>query len=309
MIRKITAVPSGISNLALDAEPNFAEAYILKALLQYHDGDTEAAQASLKRASELNPHLGDDMRKHLEEQAHTIEQGLTSQDFSHFHLEFHGATERDKAWDSVKYLDEVYNDLGSRFGVFPSSSIPVIIFNTQEFWEAWNAPSWLGGFFDRTDGKIRVRIDSPPGGDDEMKRRLRHEFTHAYIYQLYPHELPMWFQEGTAQFYAYANPSDAFWKDTRLEELRKITRGAPWMSMDDVQTAIAKKNVSPGLLYLAYLESESLALYIGKERGESWVPALVTELPKGKSFDDAFKDSRGIRRLPTRWRSCSIPGR
>ena len=77
---------------------------------------------------DLNPRLPEKMRRRLEEQAHDIEAHLTEQDFSHFHLQFHGSEERDRAWQAVKYLDEAYNDLGSRFGKFPEEHIPVIIF-------------------------------------------------------------------------------------------------------------------------------------------------------------------------------------
>jgi len=280
--------------LALEREPNFAEAYMLKGLLQYREGLIDEANASFKRALDLNPRLPETMRERLEKQAHEVEGGLTEQDFSHFHLQFHGAEQRDKAWQSVKYLDEAYNYLGSHFGVFPPEKVPVIIFTSEEFWEAWNAPLWLGGFFDKRDGKVRVRIDDPPGGEEEMRRRLRHEFTHAFIYQLYPKDLPLWFQEGVAQYYAYANPSDSFWKDNRLEELRKTTKGAPWEDMDKIQSVISKKDVSPGLIYLAYLESEALALYVAKERGDSWVPNVLERLKRGVSFDNAFQQVVGV---------------
>src|SRR5204863_9359801 len=159
---------------------------------------------------------------------------MTSQDFSHFHLEFNGAEQRDQAWEAVKSLDGVYNELGSRFGVFPEKHFTVIIFTSDEFWEAWNAPMWLGGFFDSRDGQVRVRIEPPPGGDEEFRRRMRHEFTHAFINRLYSKELPVWFQEGVAQFYAYSSPSNGFWKDNRLEELRKSMKVAPWMDLNRV---------------------------------------------------------------------------
>ena len=280
--------------LALQTEPNFSEAYLLKGMLEYHDGQVDNANASWKRALELNPRLPGDMRTQLEKKAHAIESGLTEQDFSHFHLQFHGAEERDQAWQAVKSLDEAYNDLGSRFGVFPDTHFPVVIFTSDEFWEAWNAPIWLGGFFDSRDGRIRVRIDSTPGGDEEFRRRLRHEFTHAFIHQLYPNDLPVWFQEGVAQFYAFANPTNGFWKDARLEELQKMMKKAPWMDLDRVEHVIKKKDVHPGLIYLGYLESEALILYIAKERGDSWVPNVVDRLRKGASFEQAFQDVVGV---------------
>src|SRR5258708_445859 len=62
--------------MALQAEPNFSEAYLLKGMLEYHDGLVDNANVSWKRALELNPHLPGDMRKQLEKRAHAIEANL-----------------------------------------------------------------------------------------------------------------------------------------------------------------------------------------------------------------------------------------
>ena len=280
--------------MALQMEPNFAEAYLLKGLLEYRDGLVDKANASWQRALQLNPRLPSDMRQQLEKKAHAIESNLTFEDFSHFHLQFNGAEQRDQAWQAVKFLDEAYNDLGSRFGVFPAERTPVIIFTTEEFWEAWSAPYWLGGFFDNRDGRVRVRMDPPPGGDEEFRRRLRHEFTHAFIHQLYPNELPVWFQEGIAQFYAYENPTNSFWKDSRLDELQKSMKHAPWMDMAQIERVLRKKDVHPGMIYLGYLESEALILSIAKDRGDSWIPSVVERLRKGDSFESAFQAVVGV---------------
>lgn len=275
--------------LALEAEPNFSEAQILKGLLLYQDGKLEEAEAAMKRAVDLNPQLPKEMSERLEAQAHEVEAGLTVEEFAHFRLQFRGAEHRSSAWEAVHSLDSVYNYLGSRFGHFPPEKIPVIIFTTEEFWEAWKAPFWLGGFFDKRDGKVRVRFDDPPGGEAEMERRLRHEFTHAFVYQFVQKDLPLRFQEGIAQYYAYARADDSFWKDKRLEELRKTMKGAPWITMNQIQEAIEKKNGSPAIMYLAYLESESLVLYIAKDHGESWIPNLLQKVKEVSSFDQAFQ--------------------
>jgi hypothetical protein len=279
--------------MALQLEPNFAEAYLLRGLLEYHDGEVEKAEASLKRALELNPRLPDDMRKNLEKRAHAIESNLTQQDFSHFRLQFHGAEQRDNAWQAVKHLDEAYNDLSNRFGIQPTSLFTVIIFTTPEFWEAWNAPFWLGGFFDNRDGRIRVRMDPLAGGDDEFRRRLRHEFMHAYMRAMYPKDLPVWFQEGAAQYIAYAS-GNGFWKDSRLEELRRMMKHAPWMDYARMERTIKKKDTSAGEIYLAYLEAEAAVLHMTKSRGDAWLPALIEQLRGGKSFDEAFQAVSGM---------------
>jgi tetratricopeptide (TPR) repeat protein len=279
---------------ALQVEPNFAEAYVLKGLLQYRDGQYEKAEASLKQALNLNPRLPDKMREQLEKRAHSIESHLTEQKFAHFQLQFHGAEQRQDAWQAVKHLEDAYTDLGSRFNYFPQKRFPVIIFTSQEFYSAWNAPFWLGGFYDRRDGTVRVRIETPPGGQDEARRRLRHEFTHAFIFDLCHSEVPAWFGEGVAQFYAFASPTNGFWKDVRLEELRKLMKGAPWMSLAEVESAIEKKNVSPEYIYLAYLESESLVIYIAKQRGDSWIPSVLQRVRNGEPFKQALEAVIGV---------------
>jgi hypothetical protein len=279
--------------MALEKEPNFAEAYLLKGLLEYRDGALEKAETSWKRALDLNPRLPADMRKKLEGRAHAIEGKLTQQDFSHFRLQFNGAERREYAWEAVKVLDEAYNDLGSRFGTFPTKKFPVIIFTSGEFWEAWHAPMWLGGFFDNRDGRIRVRIDPPPGGAEEFRRRMRHEFTHAFINELYAKPMPTWFQEGAAQFYAYSE-GGGLWKENRLEELKRTMKNAPWMDIGKIEEVIRKKNVSPGMIYLAYLQSEALILYIAHERGDSWIPSVIQRLQNGATFESAFKDVVGV---------------
>jgi hypothetical protein len=274
----------------LEKEPSCAKALFIRGwIYEYHDGKIEHGRAMQEKALDLDPKLSD----FWEERAHAIESGLSSQAFSHFDLEFYGAEDRDKAWDAVKYLNEMFGDLGSFFGVSPPKRIPVIVFTTQEFLDAWRAP-FIGGFFDKRDGKIRLRVDEVPGGDAEFRHRARHELTHAFINQLYPHDLPSWASEGIAEFCARQG-SAGYWKENRLEEIRQLCKNKEWLTMAKIQEAIAKKRESPFVIERAYLESEALVLWVAKERGESWVPRVVNYLrDHGGSFDDAFLAVVGI---------------
>jgi hypothetical protein len=183
----------------------------------------------------------------------------------------------------------MYNQLGSLFGAFPPRSIPIIIFTTQEFMDAWRAP-FIGGFFDKRDGKVRIRVDEIPGGDEEFRHRARHEFTHAFLYQLYPQELPSWVSEGVAEFYARSVPSGGFWKEERLAQINKLCRGQPWLTLAQIQEAISQKRESPYVIQQAYLESEALVIYVAKERGESWIPNVLNYLlAHGGTFEGAFE--------------------
>jgi tetratricopeptide (TPR) repeat protein len=274
----------------LEKEPNCSDALFIRGwITQYHDGKVEEGRAMQEKALELDPKLGD----FWEERAHAIESHLTSQSFSHFDLEFYGAEDRDKAWDAVKYLNEMYADLGSFFGASPPARIPVIVFTAEEFLDAWRAP-FIGGFFDKRDGKIRLRVDDMPKADEEFRHRARHELTHAFVYQLYPHDLPSWASEGFAEFCARQGTGE-FWKENRLEEIRKLCRNSDWLTLRQIQEAISKKRVSVLVIQQAYLESEALVLWVAKERGESWVPHSITYLhDHGGTFDDAFVAVVGI---------------
>ncbi len=274
---------------ALEREPECAEALWIKSFLAEHDGKTEERDALREKALKLNPKLSD----FWEERGHGIEALLSQQEFSHFELRFYGAEDRDHAWQAVKHLNEAYDEMSSRFGMEPPKKIPVIVFTTYEFLDAWRSP-FIGGFFDKRDGKVRVRVDEIRGGEEEFRRVARHEFTHAFMHQFYAKDLPLWFMEGTAQFYAYLNPNDGFWKDKRLDEIRKTRKGQPFLTFGEIEEAIGKKRVAPLKIYLAYLESEALILQIAKDRGDSWIPHVFASLRQGASFADAFQEVIGI---------------
>ena len=66
------------------------------------------------------------------------------------------------------------------------------------------------------------------------------------------------------------------------------------MEMPRLEEVISKKQANPGLVYLAYLQAEALALYLGRERGDSWIPSLITRLRNGQTFEEAFQTTIGI---------------
>jgi hypothetical protein len=274
----------------LEQEPHCADALYLQGFLDLRDNKIEEGKALQEQAVRLDPHLKD----FWEDRAHSIESdALSSQEFSHFVVKFNGGRDRDKAWQAVNHLDEIYGDLGSQFGSYPPRKIEVIIYTTYEFLNAWRAP-FIAGFFDKRDGKVRVRLDEVRGGEEEFRRRVRHEFTHAFVRQLYPTDLPVWFQEGVAQFYAYDNANDGLWKENRLEEIRREIKKSYWLNMSQIENAIAKKNVAPVEIYIAYLESEALVLSVAKDRGESWVPSMLRQLQQGATFEAAFQEVVGV---------------
>ena len=276
--------------LALTAEPNFAEAYWLKALLANRAGDLDAAQQDLKRAQALATRMPPDVRDRLKKETQTIVSGMTQERIGHFSVRFHGVS---ASTAPVAYVSEAYARLAAELTPASTAPIQVTFFRPSEFWEAWNGPVWLGGFFDQRDGRIRLRTDWPGGSEDEMKRRARHTLTHAFLRNPEIKDLPVWFEEGVAQFYSYADPADAAWKDRRLAALRARLQGAPWMTISEMEKNFRRNAENLARVELAYLEAESIVLNFAKDRGDAAVAALVQRLRGGASFDDAFQQVAG----------------
>jgi len=284
----------GCARLSLERllarQPGCAHALYLQSFLLERDGREEDAQKQREKAVELDPTL----KTFWEDRGHYIEtEILTEQEFSHFVLKFNGGGNRNNAWKAVQHLNEAYDFLSSRFGEKLPKKVEVIVFTGQEFMEAWRAP-FIGGFFDRRDGKVRVRVDEFPGGEDLFRHICRHEFTHAFLYQLYPKELPLWFVEGSAEFYGHFDTSTSFWRDEEMERIRKLVRGHPVpASLEEISDTIQKKTRGAMAIYLAYQYGYAITMYVAKERGDSWIPSLLRYLRAGQSFDQAFQSVVG----------------
>lgn len=273
----------------LAREPTCARALHLQSFLLMHDGQEEEAERLRRRAEALDPSL----EKFWEERGHAIEnQSLTTQEFSHFILKFNGGGNRDNAWKAVGHLNAAYDFLVSRFGETPAQKVEVIVFTGEEFMDAWRAP-FVGGFFDRRDGKVRVRVDDFPGGEEYFRTLCRHEFTHAFMHQYSSlKDMPLWFVEGSAEFYAYYDIANGLWKEELMEKIRRTVRGYPAPALAEINDTIEKKR-SMRSVYLAYLYGQAFVVYLARQRGDSWIPNLMKRRREGMSFEDAFKDVMG----------------
>lgn len=274
----------------LGRQPNCAQALHLQSFVLERDGRQEDAERLRQRALELDPSL----EKFWKERGQYIEDThLTSQQFSHFNLRFRGGEGRDRAWRAVSYLNEAYNELGSQFGLFPEKKIDVMVFTGEEFMSAWQMP-YVGGFYDIVDGKVRVRVDENwPGGEKEYRRTCRHEFTHAFTFPYLPKNVPKWFTEGIAEYYAYRDTGDSLWKEKFLKQWRARLQGITAPTLKEMHEAIEKKKDGRAVM-LGYYYSAMFCVHVARERGDSWIPRMVEWMRAGKTFDQAWMEVIGV---------------
>lgn len=281
----------------IEQEPECAEALWVQSFLSEREANYPERDALRRRALKLNPKLSQWWtQRGLEDDAQLIRQ-----DFEHFQVRFYGAEDRTKAWDAVKILNDMYNSMGSQFGVFPQEKIIVLVFNNERYLDVWRT-RFHGGFFDQRDGIIRLRIDESPGGDVSFEHLARHEFVHAFLHAIGFKTAPLWFQEGVAEFYADKDPSDGFWVENRLGKIRNSTHFKPlkieheektWEPpLRDIEMDL-KEHIGSLGLYKGVLTGEAMVLSVAKDRGESWIQRMIGQMQAGARFEACFQDVVG----------------
>ena len=129
------------------------------------------------------------------------EQGMTEQQLAHFHVRYDGAAHEGVGREILRVLERHYATLTGTLDHQPASTIPVILFSREAYYDASGAPAWSGGVYDGLDGRIRI----PIGGLTEsltpdMEGTLIHELTHAFVADRTRGVAPREIHEGLAQY-------------------------------------------------------------------------------------------------------------
>jgi tetratricopeptide (TPR) repeat protein len=186
---------------ALGLSPRSFEA--LQALgyaLMRQDRDREAEEA-LRAALDVRRDPGtqamlDRVRKGLAD-----EQGMSERQLAHFHVRYDGDAHEDVGREILTALERHYATLAVTLGHQPQTTIPVILFSRQAYYDASGAPAWSGGVYDLIDGRIRVPIGGLSRGlTPDMDQTLIHELTHAFVADLSRGQAPRDIHEGLAQY-------------------------------------------------------------------------------------------------------------
>jgi tetratricopeptide (TPR) repeat protein len=186
---------------ALGLDPRSFDA--LQALgyaLMRQDRNREAEEA-LRSALDVRPDgtaqaLLDRVRKGLSD-----EQGMSERQLAHFHVRYDGDAHEHVGREILSALERHYATLAVTLAHQPRTTIPVILFSRQGYYDAAGAPTWSGGAYDMTDGRIRM----PIGGlssrlTPDVDQTLLHELTHAFVADLSRGQAPRDVHEGLAQY-------------------------------------------------------------------------------------------------------------
>ena len=245
---------------------------------QYAADRTSDAVRTWKRSLTLRPDAAVQQLLAKAERDASAEADYSERESSHFTLRYEGKQSSEALRRQLlATLESEYDDLVRQLGAAPHSSIPVILYTGQAFFDVTQAPSWSGAV---NDGKLRIPIEGVTSVTPELARVLKHELAHSFINQMSGGRCPQWLHEGIAQ----ALEPKALPHGRRLAELFKAQREIPFNALEG-----SFMQFSPMEAVLAYDESLAAVQYIDDTYGISELQRILRRLSEGSSTEAALR--------------------
>jgi tetratricopeptide (TPR) repeat protein len=262
---------------ALKLQPNLTQASIVLGELQHRGGRIDEAIATYEAALKLAPKEGS---RQLDDRlaAWRKEQQLVGR-FSrspgtHFTVLFEGPADEIIARRVVDYLESAYLHVGDALRAYPTQTITVVLYTTQQFQDITRMPAWTGASYD---GRIHVPVRGALQQTEQLDRVLTHEFVHAVVAMIGGPTVPVWMNEGLA---TTLEPGGVEQSDGILAA---VSVRPP---LQQLQGSFAHLNAAQARLAYAY--STYAVRRIIQLRGANAVVGLLRDLARGVDFNTAF---------------------
>lgn len=178
--------------------------------------------------------------------------------------------------------EEAYLQVGLILGVYPASSITVILYTDRQFQDVTRSPAWAGAIFD---GKIRIPAKGLAQRSEVVERIIRHEYTHAVVHDHTGGRAPVWLQEGLAQ------KVEGFAYDPSFVAEKLIQGGGPFplKSLEGNFISLTRDRAD-----LAYMESRLAIQYLEEVHGPFALRELLDWMGKGHDVAGAIREVTGL---------------
>ena len=267
---------------ALELDPKLKDASLLLGEMQYRSGRIAAAVLTYESAL---THAPDDALLKQKASQWAAEARAESRFAEtrgvHFRVLFEGPVDQALARRAVEILEASYQRVGDALRFYPSQSIDVVLYTTQQFRDITRGPAWASGVYD---GRIRVPVRGAQNQMEELERVLTHEYVHALIAGVVRRGVPAWVNEGLAVVFETNGLAAA-------ERIVASARSRPRLG----QLHDSFGGLPDEMARLAYAESAVAARAMLDARGPSAVVMLLRDLGSGAAFDTAFHQRIGVR--------------
>ncbi len=270
---------------AIVTRPGDLDAHDLLGQAYYRDNDLSSARAQWDYVLEMDParpSLRERYDKAFREEA--VESDFNKWKSRHFRVSYPDDIPDRLRGRVVSILDKAYVDVGRALGgVFPPPPIQTILYTAAQFSEATQLGGHVGAVYD---GKIRAPMTDPSGNwlpDEELRRRLAHEYVHVVVRNITGDKVPWWVNEGIAE--TLSHPLDQQDRE-RLLELFANGRDFRLSSLSSPQLA---GKLSPDRLKEAYLQAHATMELLITRHGKGKVNLLLTRFSSGDTEDQALR--------------------
>ncbi|MBU1864133.1 MAG: tetratricopeptide repeat protein [Candidatus Omnitrophica bacterium] len=271
--------------------------YIYEVLgeIAYFRQDLEKAKVFWQKAlqgkgikEEHIPEIENKIKKLETEMGH--EKDLASYEAAQFIIRYDKKGVAQSGYQLREILRRAYRVIGRDLNYFSKTKTPVIIYNHDIFMEQTantgegdaEGVGGHGSIRAMYDGKIRLPAIDTKTNLKTFESLVRHEYTHALIYEIAGDKCPLWLNEGLAQY----EENKIVKIDTSI--VTDAVRNNEQILFDSIfssPTMPAGTNTS-----LFYKQSFTMVQYLLKRYQMYKIKKFLEDLKKGKNFKQAFYD-------------------
>ncbi len=214
-----------------------------------------------------------------------VEYNFGAHESRHFRVSFAPGTRIDDVTRVLRTLESAYRQIGMKLGAaYPPAPINVVVYTAEDFARATLLGEHVGAVYD---GKIRAPIVDTQGNaipDDELTRRLFHEYTHAVIRYWVNDRVPWWLNEGLAETLS----SEVVQSDR--DALGEAYNQNALFSLADLERAQLTE-LSADELRLAYAQAHVTVDYLWQRYGPRGMVDILTLLAEGSPYEEALSQA------------------
>jgi tetratricopeptide (TPR) repeat protein len=261
--------------------------YVLLGKIAYNTDDYNGARLNWRKALKRKPDYAgvQSMLRSLEKDR-KVEDNLRVYESGNFILKFEGKRKQLVMDRTIKILNKAYQDVGSELSVYPDEKIYVLVYPKSDLEKLDYLPDWSAG---RYDGKIRISEDMCTGSD-YFEAILYHEYTHSIVHMLGGRNVPLWLNEGMAEYMSRKlKPSKYVHSREKL-----LLSAAEKNSLIPID-ALTKINgyglsrLPVPMIQLMYAQSEAFVTYLVKRYSIYDIKRVIKETGKGVSPESSIR--------------------
>jgi tetratricopeptide (TPR) repeat protein len=259
--------------------PDSPDAYAVLGYAQFSASRNRDAIQSWKKSLALR--FDPSVQKMIEraERETTAESNYSERETGHFVLHYEGRQSSDAFREQLlSTLQAGYQDLADQFGTEPRSSVQVVLYTNQAFFDVTRAPSWMGAL---NDGKLRIPLQGLDSVTPDLARVLKHELTHSFVGAVSLGRCPDWLNEGIAQM---LEPQQL---GRRAQALAELYRNDQEIPLNSLERGFASFNGAEARL--AYDEALAAAEYMRNHYGMGDVVRVLQQISQGDSVETSLR--------------------